>query len=44
MDRLVAEETPMELIVWVETRLVGKTLAVHADGVARAECYGKCRR
>ena len=27
-DRMATEETPMEFIVWVETRLAGKTLAV----------------
>src|SRR5580693_5121435 len=27
-DRMATEERPMEFIVWVETRLAGKTLAV----------------
>jgi hypothetical protein len=27
-DRIATEETPMEFIVWVETRLADKTLAV----------------
>jgi hypothetical protein len=41
-DPIATEEMPMEFIVWVETRLAGKTLAV--EEVAKFDrCASGCR-
>jgi hypothetical protein len=46
-DRIATEEMPMEFIVWVESRLAGKTLAVEevakfdrcASGISSYRAY-----